>query len=55
MHIPTVLNHNIGMTIYGMIHDQPSLVLQSLQEGSYVNIRTPGGWNPLIYASFYGS
>ena len=43
-----------GITIYGMVHDKPALVLTSLQEGGYVNVRTSAGWTPIIYASFYG-
>lgn len=40
--------------IYGMMHDIPALVIKSIQDGAGVNIRTSGGWNPLIYASYYG-
>ena len=40
--------------LYGMMHDLPALVIRSIQEGAGVNIRTGGGWNPIIYASYYG-
>lgn len=40
--------------VYGMMHDLPVLVIKSIQDGAHVNIRSSGGWNPLIYASYYG-
>lgn len=40
--------------IRGMVMDDPDLVLRSVHDGAYVNIRSSGGWNPLIYASAYG-
>ena len=40
--------------IRGMLNDDPDLVLKGVKDGAYVNIRSTGGWNPLIYASSNG-
>ena len=40
--------------IRGMINDDVETVMKGVKEGAYVNIRTTGGWNPLIFASAGG-
>ena len=30
-------------------------LLESLNNGAYVNIRNPAGWTPLIYATYVGN
>lgn len=44
-----------GCVIRGMTTDDADLILKSINEGAYVNIRSSGGWNPLIYASAKGN
>lgn len=41
--------------IRAMVNDDPELVLESVRNGAYVNIRSSGGWNPLIYSSAHGN
>jgi len=40
--------------IRGMINEDPVLMMQSVRNGAYVNIRTTGGWNPLIFSCANG-
>lgn len=36
----------------GMINNDPDLIVEAIQEGGYVNMRSPeSGWNPVIYAA----
>lgn len=43
-----------AQVVRGMLNDDPELILTSIADGAYVNIRTTGGWNPLIFASASG-
>ena len=44
-----------AIAIRGIYNDDANLILNSIKEGAYVNIRTGGGWNPLIWASANGN
>jgi ankyrin repeat protein len=38
-----------------MLVNDPQLIVKSIRDGGYVNIRTSGGWNPLMHASATGN
>lgn len=40
--------------IRGMVNDDIDTVMQGVKDGAYINIRTSGGWNPLIFATAGG-
>lgn len=40
--------------IRGIINDDVKTVMNGVKEGAYINIRTSGGWNPLIFVSALG-
>lgn len=44
-----------AMAVRGIYNDDANLILNSIKEGAYVNIRTGGGWNPLIWAAANGN
>lgn len=44
-----------ALVVRGIYNDDADLIVNSIREGAYVNVRTGGGWNPLIWASATGN
>jgi ankyrin repeat protein len=43
-----------GLVVRGIYNDDAGLIMDSIRSGAYVNVRTGGGWNALIWASATG-
>jgi ankyrin repeat protein len=44
-----------GLVVRGIYNDDWNVIIDNVRGGAYVNVRTGGGWNPLIWASATGN